>query len=180
MVTNNAINIATGATGTVLQGQGVASSPLFTNTPSVTSITFGAGTAMSNYTEGTWTPTIDGAASGTTTYVAQNGYYTRTGNKVFVMARISITAATGTGNAIIGGFPFTIRSNTNGDPVGNMQFNNASLTWTWPAARTQLTLRGLNNTTTALIVGSGSVLSASNLQMFNTSCIFNLSLIYTV
>lgn len=57
---------------------------------------------------GTFTPTVYGATSaGTTTYVSQLGNYTRIGNLVFVMIRVSWSAATGTGHFMIGELPFT-------------------------------------------------------------------------
>lgn len=58
--------------------------------------------------KGTWTPTAYGSSSsGTTTYTAQVGNYIRVGNLVTVNFHVQWSAATGTGNVIIGGLPYT-------------------------------------------------------------------------
>lgn len=60
------------------------------------------------YEVGTFTPIVFGAAvAGVTTYTNQLGKYTRIGNRVFFMIYVSWTAASGTGDLRIGGFPFT-------------------------------------------------------------------------
>jgi hypothetical protein len=59
-------------------------------------------------TTGTFTPTYFGqTTAGTTTYVAQSGAYTRVGNAIFFTLYVSWSNATGTGNALVGGLPFT-------------------------------------------------------------------------
>lgn len=64
--------------------------------------------------EGTWTPTYLGATTaGTTTYTTQVGAYVRKGNEVTATGRVTWTAATGTGVAVLGGLPFTSRNTTN-------------------------------------------------------------------
>lgn len=177
MVTQNAINVATGATSTVLQGAGVGAAPTFTATPTVTSINFG-GTSLSNYTEGTWTPTIDGAVSGSTTYVAQTGYYTRVGNLVTVQCFLQISAATGTGNATVGALPFTVKNQTQGNPIGSIIIDASG--WTWPAGRTQLGFSPILNTTTSLIQSMGSALAISALQMTNAAATFYITGSYEI
>ena len=60
------------------------------------------------YEVGTFTPTVFGATvAGVATYTTQLGKYTRIGNRVFFMIYVSWTAASGTGDLRIGGFPFT-------------------------------------------------------------------------
>ncbi len=114
--TNVVGGLTAGTTGTVLTGV-TGAVPSFSATPTVTSISFG-GTALSNYTEGTFTPTVvGGSTAGTTTYTAQNGYYTRIGNLVTCYGFVSFSAATGTGQITIGSLPFTIKNQTNGSPV---------------------------------------------------------------
>lgn len=54
-----------------------------------------------------FTPTYFGrTTAGSTTYSTQSGSYTRVGPVVFFIARVTWTAATGTGQAAIGGLPF--------------------------------------------------------------------------
>jgi hypothetical protein len=135
-------------------------------------------TTQNGINSGTWTPTITGGtAAGTTTYTTQFGQYTRVGNMVFVEATIIITAATGTGNAVIGGLPFTVRNIANYFPVGTMAL--ASGTWTWTGGGTQLNFRPQINTTTALIDSLVSTV-ASNLEMTNGAATFVFSGWYRV
>lgn len=111
--------VAVGATGTVLAGS-TGADPAFTATPNVTSITFGAETALAHYLEQTsWTPVITGGTvAGAGTYTAQNGYYTRIGNMIFLQAHVEWSAHTGTGDMTITGLPFSCRNSTNYDPEG--------------------------------------------------------------
>ena len=76
-------------------------------------ITFGAGTtALDEYEEGTWTPTVsavNGGFAGTVGIYSAN--YTRIGPAVWVDAYIEVNVtALGSGGARIGGLPFTVAS----------------------------------------------------------------------
>jgi hypothetical protein len=77
------------------------------------SATPGTGTSelLSDYEEGTWTPTMTSAA-GVTTVNTSAGRYTKIGDHVFVLYRIdySTDASVATSNFTIGGLPFTSRS----------------------------------------------------------------------
>lgn len=72
------------------------------------------------FAEGSWTPTL--AATGTAltsvTYAAQRaGYYVKTGSQVCVRGTMytdAVTVGSATGYLVIGGFPFTSRSDYNG------------------------------------------------------------------
>jgi len=102
------------STGQVLASGGASALPAFTATPSVTSITLGGTTALNQYREGTFTPTIFGTSvPGTTTYSAQSGSYTRIGRLVFFTLNVVWTNATGTGVIQIGGLPFNFGSGFN-------------------------------------------------------------------
>lgn len=141
------------------------------------------GTATNNtitvYEEGTWTPTLIGASSaGSTSYTTQVGYYTKIGNMVTLYGKIVITAATGTGDATLGGFPFTIKNQANFSPDGVITFSGNG--WTWPASRTMLTIEGTLNTTTAVIVGTASASVNSNLQMANSAANLRFTISYQV
>jgi len=72
--------------------------------------TSGTGTSelLSDYEEGTWSPTIIGTSTaGTGTYSNQIGLYTKVGRSVTVNLSLQWTAHTGTGNMRIAGLPFT-------------------------------------------------------------------------
>lgn len=74
-----------------------------------TSIALGGGTALANYLEGTFTPTLLGlGTAGSPTYVNQNGSYTRIGKMVFFSARITISAlGSMVGQLAMNGLPLT-------------------------------------------------------------------------
>jgi hypothetical protein len=80
------------------------------------SATAGTGTSelLSDYEEGTWTPTIAGSTTaGTGTYSTQAASYTKVGNRLLFTAYITWSAHTGTGNMRIDGLPFTVTNNDN-------------------------------------------------------------------
>jgi hypothetical protein len=86
----------------------------------------GSANKLEDYEEGTWTPTYFGATTaGTTSYSFRNGTYTKIGNLVHATAIMGVSSATGTGNAKIGGLPFTSLSQGNGHyPPLNWSYNN--------------------------------------------------------
>ena len=131
MATNNTINVSaigiqvldstgtmTGVTLTgtsnqisVSNGDGTAGDPTFslTSTIQVSGISFDSGSnTLSNYSTGTFTPTISSSTPPTVGYTVQVGRYTRIGNRV--MANISIEVnsyVAGTGNVNIMGLAVT-------------------------------------------------------------------------
>jgi len=132
------------------------------------------------YSEGTFTPTLIGASTaGTTTYSVQDGYYRRVGNLVIIQAVVTGTGATGTGNALFGGFPFTIKNQTQGTAVGSVLMSNAA-SWTWPTGSTSAAFQGLINSTTAIIFVSGTAVAGGALQMANAAFNFQFTLSYEV
>ena len=77
------------------------------------SATAGTGTSelFDDYEEGTWTPVIYGSSSaGTATYSNQTGNYTKVGNLVCAVGRVSYSGHTGTGSMRMSGLPFTATS----------------------------------------------------------------------
>lgn len=117
-----------GTTGTVLIGN-TGSGPTFSDTPTLTSVTFGAGTDLSDYLEQqTWTPAITGTTvAGVGTYTTQSGYYTRIGNMIFIQASLTWTAHTGTGDMIISGLPFASRNSANYEPHQDLFISNINV-----------------------------------------------------
>lgn len=107
---NNLLNnINAVAIGQVLVSSGVSAQPAFSANPTVTSITFGGGTPLNSYVQGTWTPGIS-FGGGTTgiTYVDAEGQYTRIGNILYFSCLIKLSSiGSSTGAAAITGFPFT-------------------------------------------------------------------------
>jgi hypothetical protein len=170
-------SVADVATGQVLASGGVSANPAFTATPTLTSVTFGSGTALSVYAEGTFTPTVNGSSAGTTTYTNQNGYYTKIGNLVTVIGTVNYSAATGTGNLIIGGLPFTIKSQTEGSAIGSILFYSTGSTF--PVGCTTYCMLGSINTTTATIFCTGST-TGGLMQMANTTVGITFTMSYQV
>ena len=120
------ITIPSGAT---LRGTSIALSGNIgiggaTPTASGTGITFPAtaspssdANTLDDYEEGTWTPTLIGAATaGTYGYDTDRtaGKYIKIGDTVFLTGvfRVNSITAAGTGDATIGGVPFTIGNNS--------------------------------------------------------------------
>jgi hypothetical protein len=63
---------------------------------------------LSDYEEGTWTPTlVGGTTAGTYSIATTSAYYTKIGRQVTITARMVVTVTVaGTGTAIFGGLPF--------------------------------------------------------------------------
>ena len=104
-----------GAAGWQKLSAGVAGMPLITNgggsNPSYSQIA--ATVALSDYAEGSWTPTVRGSTTaGTQTYTTQVGRYVRIGNSVTAHARVTMSAKDGAtaGDVQIAGLPFTARN----------------------------------------------------------------------
>lgn len=183
---SSAVSIGAGATLSLVKPQiNCTNNPAVTGSGSVfyAGIDFTSSSKIINTTtqvnlmSGTWTPTVDGTVSGTTTYTLQSGLYTIFGGVVTIWARISITAATGTGIAIFGGFPFPVRTASNYVVLGPAVCS--SVAWTWPAGTTQLgaiTSSGLS-TCNFNALGSGT---AGFLQMTNGAATFTYSLSYQI
>lgn len=86
-------------------------------------------TILSNFEEGTFTGTLYGnTTAGVTTYTAQDGSYQRVGGRCRGSLRLTWSNATGTGEARIGGLPYTSASgNQNRGFVGYRYMNSLAL-----------------------------------------------------
>lgn len=129
------------------------------------------------YSTGTWSPTVFGASTaGTTTYVSQNGYYTKIGNMVFCGGSVEVASSTGTGYLCIG-LPFTVKNQTGGNFRGSVDIS----PYTWPNSTTNLTLAPTINDTRALIYccGNGATSDFMLLALGSTPTI-NFSVCYQV
>jgi hypothetical protein len=61
---------------------------------------------------GTYVPTYDGVTPGATTYTTQVGFWRRVGDIIFFNGRVTWTAASGTGAAVVS-LPFTSQNTAN-------------------------------------------------------------------
>jgi|HubBroStandDraft_2_1064218.scaffolds.fasta_scaffold29222_2 hypothetical protein len=171
-------NIASVAAGQVLTSAGTSTIPAWSAAPSVTSITLSSGTALSNYTEGTWTPTLLGSSTaGTPSYTTQNGYYRRIGNIVYVSAFVNGSLSGASGSNLIGGLPFTIHNLAN---CPGMTILNDVLGQTYGTGNTMIFGFGLPNTTTIQVNQQGSAHSASAVAIINGTQQWNLSMVYGI
>lgn len=155
-----------------VSGLGIGASP-----GSTAGLTFDGSNFMNAYVySGTFSPTIQGATSGgTTTYTTQSGFYTIIGGMCFIYGEVACSAATGTGNLTLGGFPETIKNQTNGYVTGAITILSSN---TWPVSSTYCTLQGTYGTATAVIKCCGSVTGQQNMQLANTSWNMTFSLAY--
>lgn len=125
---------------------------------------------------GTWNPTlIGGSVAGMTTYTTQNGYYEVLGDIVIARFVVTITAATGTGDARIGGLPKPINASSI-DFTGPMWIN--AVGWAWPAGTTSICSLGVAGNSFVTAICSASAVAGSALQMTNAACSLTGSLVY--
>lgn len=188
---SNAVSsLGVAASNSVLQGS-TGADPSFTTTPQLVGLGIGAASTgsgltfdgvntLANYvTGGTFTPTLaGGTTAGTTTYTLQYGYYTLIGNIVQIIGYINCSAATGTGIIVIGGLPFTIANNTDGQPLGIINLNGVS--WLWPTGSTMIQLYGTINAKTANIVGTGSGIASTFMAMTNAAVVMRFQMTYLI
>ena len=163
----NAVTVDSGGGFKVLNTIGVGNA---TPSTSGAGITFPATQSASSdvntlddYEEGTFTPTAFGSTTaGTTTYVQQNGFYTKIGRQVTVSVNLYWTALTGTGELIIGGFPFVSANISNSYAVGPCM--TVSLNW---SSGSQINTFMLNNSSTLRLFNSGDDLAGGYQQCTN-------------
>ena len=111
---------------------------------------------LDNYVEGSWTPSFT-FGSGSTSYAAQDGYYTRVGNLVYYTFKIEIdTISSPDGTLTLAGLPVAAGNNTGGAGVGgvvstsiNYETNRTEL-----PVNTELSIKTNKNTQTANLIFS--------------------------
>ncbi len=172
---NAASSLGVASTGTVLAGA-TGADPAFTATPAVTSITFGAGSALSTYVTASWTPAIKfGGASVGVTYNVQVGQYTQIGNVVHFNCDIQLSSkGSSTGNVSITGLP--VNSGSECDiPIGYMA--NTTLTALYTNIFAQINGSG---TFAIYQVGSGQAVTAlTDVQCANSTVISFTGIYFT-
>jgi hypothetical protein len=129
---------------------------------------------LDDYEEGTFTPTLVGfSTAGTTTYSAQTGLYTKIGRQVTYIVNLVVTATTGTGAALLGGFPFTFNSTV--IPVAAMDAS--ALNWT---GGTYLIVMPEGDTTTAYIFGEADDANRTTQNLTNETQVIRFTLTHFV
>ena len=110
--TGNVVNpIADVAVHQLLASGGVGAKPAYTATPTITSVTFGSGTAVNDYEEGTWTP-ADGSGAGLSLTVTK-AVYQKLNRTVTVQFSVTYPSTASGAQAAINGLPFTLGNSSN-------------------------------------------------------------------
>ncbi len=128
---------------------------------------------LDDYEEGTFTPTLTGeTTAGTTTYTTQTGVYTKIGRQVTCIVSIVYTAATGTGNMLLGGLPFTIAS-----PGAVAALETSGLNWT---GGTYLVVFGEPSSTYCYVFGEADDANRTFQTVTNETAVLRFTLTYFV
>jgi hypothetical protein len=115
---------------------------------------------LDDYEEGTFTPTATFATAGTLSTSSPVGVYTKIGNVVTVMGRITITKGTASGALTLGGLPFATTSTATYQVAGALQLDQIGVATqaytillvassTEPLFRSRVQATGVDNTATA-------------------------------
>jgi len=131
--------------------------------------TVGTGTVssntMSDYETGTWTPALSKGGA-TFSYSFQNGYYTKTGNIVYVIASLQwLSVSGGSGTVSITGLPFTCSNGNNNYSQGSC---NDFAGWNFADSGTMLGMEFTKNNTVCAPIsnrnGSGTATGVSSIN----------------
>lgn len=133
-------------------------------------------TTLSNYLEGSWTPTLSfGGGSTGLTYSVQVGRYTRVGNQVTAQGRLTLSnKGSSTGTATIGGLPVTSSNVTALVYPGSCYATNMTYTGTLQVFNTG------NNTDLALQVNNAGASTSATQANFNNNSVLAFNLTYRV
>ncbi len=169
--TSTLTNLSVGATGTVLAGA-TGADPAFTATPTVTSITFGSGSALNTYSQAqSFTPVLNfGGATTGITYSAQAGRYTQIGNVIYYAINILLSSkGSATGTATLTGFPTNIGAISAMAAIG--YWGNLTLTALYTGIGGSFT-NGSGTTMTLFETGSAQAGAAMDNSMFANNSFF--------
>lgn len=129
--------------------------------------TANGGDVLTQYDEGTFTPTIVGSTTaGTATYGRQTGCYTRIGRLVTFSIDLDWSGGTGTGDLRINGLPFTSASGHNtgvGSSYTNITLSALNIPQPWIAGSSSVILQyqvpaGGGAVTAVAYVSTGAVM----------------------
>jgi hypothetical protein len=137
------------------------------------SATPGTGTSelFDDYEEGAFTPTVIGSVTaGTGTYSANDGFYTKVGDRVTFTILINMSAHTGSGNMRLAGLPFTSSAVTN--DISYVVAAASNLTFTG-----QLTAQVSGNSTEIALLSMVTAMSLAAVVL-DTSCDLRLTGVY--
>ena len=150
----------------VSNGDGTAGNPTLslTSTIYVSGISFDSGSnTMSNYVQGTFTPTLNGTGSSPTVgYTTQLGRYTYIGNRLNYNIYVNPSSVSGgSGDVIIDGLPYTVNNTTSNSASANSYLSSI----TFGASVSYYQILCNTNTTNISIIGIVSAGSALTLAL---------------
>lgn len=179
------------ATGNVTTSADLTSRRLFVGTSgqfnvgpdgatALPSVNFG-GTALANYVEGTWVPSITTSGTvGTPAYSIQIGSYTRIGRIVIAQFTLTLSGWSGSpaGNISISGLPLTSSATANDNAscyisqysVAGLASLNYGVMGTISPSSTQINLRSQGNSGTVAITAAQAGTTAS----FIGNCVYHV------
>lgn len=168
----------------VIEGGSVSGTVVSGATVYTDSVYIGGDTSsnqLDHYAEGTFTPVVN-IETGDVVYSAQEGYYTRIGNLLYINGKIELfSVSSPAGVFTIGGFPVAAANHTGGTGVGtiigdNVSFNPPISDGVTPFPL-QMNMRMIPNTSTAQIIfqdsrtgveiGTGDCLRATSVFQFS-------------
>lgn len=145
-----------------------------------TSINFG-GSTLSNYVDGTFTPTMTCSSPGdlSVAYANQTGVYQRIGNMVFVNVRIQFTPTftTASGQVQFAGFPIPCQVTNGIGWAGSVGFFSGASSW--PVGATSLSVLVESGASFCSLTALGSAVGSSSLQMSGLATGVQYQLVFT-
>ena len=165
--TATALTLGAGVNLVMASGKGIDFSATSNGSGTTTS------EVLSDYEEGTWTPTII-LGGGSVTYTTQTGSYTKVGRLVTVQVIITVNVATTPSNTLeFGGLPFTVAATQKGAASMYASGVAAGATTTWVGAPTPST------TNLRIYTYAAGVLTNPGAYLAN-GCTFGLTATYEV
>lgn len=170
----------TGSGGIVLATSPTLITPIL-GVAAATSINFG-GSALNNYTDSTFTPTMTCGSPGdlSVAYANQTGIYTRIGSMVYANIRIQFTPTftTASGQVQIAGLPFAVQAGNGIGWSGSISFFAGSPTF--PVGTTCINVQAESGASFCSLPCFGSAVAGSFLQMSGLVTGVQYHLVFTV
>lgn len=181
MATVNQVNV--GLSGSTGSGSFVGNTSPTLTTPNIgaatgTSINFG-GSTLSNYLQGTWTPTLTFATPGdlNVAYTTQTGVYTRIGDVVIAAFSLVCTPTftTASGQVMVAGLPINAAQTNDTGSLGAQ-----SVGITYPAGGTKMVFVTTSGAATLSFVVMGTTFASTAVTTTNVPTTVSVTLAGTI
>ncbi len=181
MTTKNQIDLGLSGSSGTGSFVGTNSPTLVTPTlgvASATSINFG-GTALQNYLQSTWTPTLTFATPGdlSVAYTTQTGIYTRIGDVVIAAFTLVCTPTytTASGQAMIAGLPISAAQTNDTGSLGSQ-----SVGISYPVGCTKMVFVTTASASTLSFVAMGTATASASVTTLNMATGVSVALAGTI